>query len=38
VLFALGRLSAAMLGAGIIDLVFGALFVVAYTKTGGGGQ
>jgi hypothetical protein len=33
VLYSLGRLSAAMLGAGLIDLVLGALFVVAYKRT-----
>jgi hypothetical protein len=36
VLFLLGRVSAVMLGFGIVDLVFGALFVVAYAKTGAG--
>lgn len=35
VLFLLGRVSAVMLGFGIVDLIFGALFVVAYAKTGG---
>jgi hypothetical protein len=33
VLFALGQLSASMLGAGIIDLVLGVLFVIAYKRT-----
>jgi hypothetical protein len=32
-LFATGRLSAQMLGAGLIDLFLGTLFVVAYTRT-----
>jgi hypothetical protein len=32
-LFALGRVSQPVLGAGVIDLVLGALFVVAYIKT-----
>ena len=32
-LFLLGRLSAQMLGAGVLDLVLGALFVVAYART-----
>jgi hypothetical protein len=34
ILFLLGRVSPVMLGFGIVDLVFGALFVVAYVKTG----
>ncbi len=34
-LFLSGRLSAQMLGAGLIDLVLGALFVVAYVRTAG---
>jgi hypothetical protein len=33
VLFSLGRLSAPMLGAGIIDLVLGTLFAVSYART-----
>ncbi len=33
VLFAQGRLSENMLGAGLLDLALGALFVVAYLKT-----
>ena len=33
VLFLLARLSPVMLGAGIIDLILGALFAVAYAKT-----
>lgn len=36
VLFMLGRVSAVMLGFGVLDLIFGALFVVAYRKTGAG--
>lgn len=36
VLFVLGRLSAQMLGAGMIDLMLGVLFAIAYTRTGGG--
>ena len=36
VLFILGRLSAQMLGAGMIDLMLGVLFAIAYTRTGGG--
>jgi hypothetical protein len=36
VLFLLGRVSAVMLGFGIVDLVFGALFAIAYAKTGAG--
>lgn len=36
VLFLLGRVSAVMLGFGLLDLIFGALFVVAYAKTGAG--
>ncbi len=35
VLYAQGRIPALMLGGGIIDLLLGALFVVAYFKTGG---
>lgn len=35
VLFLFQRVSAVMLGFGIVDLIFGALFVVAYAKTGG---
>lgn len=34
-LFLSGRLSAQMLGAGLIDLVLGTLFVVAYVRTAG---
>ena len=33
VLFAQGRLSQSMLGAGLLDLTLGALFVIAYFKT-----
>jgi hypothetical protein len=33
VLFLLGRLNTQMLGAGLIDLVLGSLFVVSYTLT-----
>jgi hypothetical protein len=33
ILYALGRLSAQMLGAGLIDLTLGVLFVLAYTRT-----
>jgi hypothetical protein len=33
VLYLLGRLSVPLLGAGIVDLVLGALFVVAYRRT-----
>jgi hypothetical protein len=33
VLYAAGKLSAQMLGAGILDLIFGALFIVAYART-----
>src|SRR5688572_21411650 len=33
VLFLLGRLSAQMLGAGLVDLVLGALFVATYVRT-----
>ena len=33
-LYLMGRLSGQMLGAGILDLVLGALFVIAYTRTG----
>ena len=36
VLFILGQLSAQMLGAGLIDLMLGVLFAIAYTRTGGG--
>jgi hypothetical protein len=36
VLFLLERVSAVMLGFGVLDLIFGALFVVAYAKTGAG--
>jgi hypothetical protein len=36
VLFVLGRLSAQMLAAGMIDLILGVLFVIAYARTGGG--
>ncbi len=32
-LFLLGRLNTQMLGAGLIDLVLGSLFVVSYTLT-----
>jgi hypothetical protein len=32
-LYVTGRLSAQMLGAGIIDLILGVLFVIAYTRT-----
>ena len=32
-LYALGRLGLSMLGAGLIDLLLGVLFVVAYTRT-----
>ncbi len=35
VLFSLNRLAPAMLGAGVIDLILGTLFVIAYVKTGG---
>jgi hypothetical protein len=34
VLFLLQKVSAVMLGFGIVDLIFGALFVAAYAKTG----
>jgi hypothetical protein len=34
-LFLSSRLSAQMLGAGLIDLVLGALFVIAYVRTAG---
>lgn len=34
VLFLLQRVSPVMLGFGIVDLIFGALFVLAYAKTG----
>jgi hypothetical protein len=33
ILFLLGRVSPVMLGFGIVDLIFGVLFVVAYVKT-----
>ena len=33
VLFALGRVSSQMLGAGIIDIIFAGLFISAYIKT-----
>lgn len=33
VLFAQGRISESMLGAGLLDLVLGAAFVMAYFKT-----
>ena len=33
VLFALNRVSLAVLGAGFVDLVLGAFFVVAYLRT-----
>ena len=36
VLFLLGRVSAVMLGFGIVDLIFGAFFAIAYAKTGAG--
>ncbi len=36
VLFAQGRLSAATLGAGLIDMTLGVLFAIAYLKTRGG--
>ncbi len=36
-LFLAGRLNTQMLGAGLLDLVLGALFVVAYTRTAPGG-
>jgi hypothetical protein len=32
-LYLLGRLRGEMLGAGILDLIFGALFIVAYART-----
>lgn len=32
-LYATGRLSAQMLGAGVLDLVLGALFILAYKRT-----
>lgn len=34
VLFLMNRIAPTMLGAGIIDLIFGTLFVAAYMKTG----
>jgi hypothetical protein len=33
VLYAAGKLSAQMLGAGVLDLILGALFIVAYSRT-----
>lgn len=36
ILFSQGRLGAQMLGAGLIDMALGALFVVSYFRTGGG--
>ena len=36
VLYARGRVSAGVLGAGVIDLVLGALFVVAFRRSGQG--
>lgn len=36
-LYLVGRLNAQMLGAGVLDLVLGALFVVAYARTAPGG-
>jgi hypothetical protein len=36
VLFAQGRLSAATLGFGLIDMTLGVLFAIAYVKTRGG--
>ena len=36
VLYVTGRLSAQMLGAGILDLILGVLFVIAYKSTRGG--
>jgi hypothetical protein len=36
-LFLLGRLNAQMLGAGVLDLALGALFVLAYVRTANGG-
>jgi hypothetical protein len=33
VLYLTGRLSGQMLGAGILDLILGVLFVIAYTRT-----
>jgi hypothetical protein len=33
VLYLTGRLSSQMLGAGLLDLVLGVLFVIAYTRT-----
>lgn len=35
ILFLLNRLGPMMLGAGILDLILGALFAMAYVKTGG---
>ncbi len=37
-LFAQGRLAAMMLAAGIVDLIFCALFVAAYRRTGAASQ
>ncbi len=37
VLFLLDRLNAQMLGAGVIDLVLGTLFIIAYVRTAPGG-
>jgi hypothetical protein len=36
VLFSQGRLSAQMLGAGLIDMTLGVLFAIAYVRTSGG--
>ena len=33
ILYSTGRLSGQMLGAGILDLILGVLFVIAYTRT-----
>ena len=33
ILFLQGRISPVILGAGILDLIFGALFILAYAKT-----
>jgi hypothetical protein len=33
ILFALDRLSVTMLAAGVVDLILGTLFVVAYLRT-----
>jgi hypothetical protein len=35
VLFSMGRMGAMMLGAGLIDLSLGALFVIAYVRNPG---